>query len=572
MIRGGTIIDGTGLPRYTADLGVLQGRIQAVGRITDAAAQTVDAHGLVVTPGFVDGHTHMDAQVMWDPLGSCSCYHGVTSVVMSNCGFTLAPCKAADRAWYEESLAYVEDIPKEAMRAGIDWTWESFPEYLAAVEARPKALNTSMYIGHSAVRMYVMGPRATSEHATREEIERMTAIVREALLAGAIGFSTSRSHTHRAPDGSPVASRAAAWDEIVAIVTMMGQLKRGIFQLAPDILDRGANQVFLQQVSALALKHRVPIMFGILSTRQGEDPPAWQDQLETIDAVNKAGGRMYGQGSTRSINAIFSLRSYLPFDVLDAWKSIRSLPLQEQKVRLRDPQVRAQLVAAEAYMKPRDNKMQGGGAATTDARKPDYANLYAMFDVGWNDPSVDALAKAKGCHPVELMIDLCLANEHQVFVQPIVNESREDLLEVLRHPNVLATFSDSGAHVAQEMGSSLQTHLLHYWVDQRKAFSLETAIRKLSYDNASAFGLKDRGRIAPGQWADLLLLEEGQVRPELPTVEFDLPGGARRLVQRASGIHKVFVNGQQTFEQGVPTANYPGRVLGADGLARGDYL
>jgi len=309
-----------------------------------------------------------------------------------------------------------------------------------------------------------------------------------------------------------------------------------------------------------------------LLTRQGEDPPAWQDQLETIDAVNKAGGRMYGQGSTRSINAIFSLRSYLPFDVLDAWKSIRSLPLQEQKVRLRDPHVRAQLVAAEAYMKPRDNKMQGGGAATTDARKPDYANLYAMFDVGWNDPSVDALAKAKGCHPVELMIDLCLANEHQVFVQPIVNESREDLLEVLRHPNVLATFSDSGAHVAQEMGSSLQTHLLHYWVDQRKAFSLETAIRKLSYDNASAFGLKDRGRIAPGQWADLLLLEEGQVRPELPTVEFDLPGGARRLVQRASGIHKVFVNGQQTFEHGVPTANYPGRVLGADGLARGDYL
>jgi N-acyl-D-aspartate/D-glutamate deacylase len=234
-----------------------------------------------------------------------------------------------------------------------------------------------------------------------------------------------------------------------------------------------------------------------------------------------------------------------------------------QKERLRDPQVRAELVAAEAHMKPRDNKMQGGGAATTDARKPDYANLYAMFDVDWNDPSIETLARAQGSHPVEVMIDLCLANENQVFVQPIVNELREDLLTVLRHEGVLATFSDSGAHVAQEMGSSLQSHLLHYWVGQRKAFSLEAAIRKLSFDNARAFGLQDRGLIAAGQCADLLLLEEGRVRPELPTVEYDLPGGARRLVQRAQGIHAVFVNGEQTLEDGRPTGAYPGRVLRA---------
>jgi len=563
VIRGGTVIDGSGGARFAADVGVAQGRIQLVGQVAARAAREVDACGLIVAPGFVDGHTHMDAQVMWDPLGTCSCFHGVTSVVMSNCGFTLAPCRPDDRNWYTESLAYVEDISKEAMRAGIDWTWETFPEYLAAVEARPKALNYSMYIGHSAVRMYVMGRRATTDRATRGEIDRMTAIVRDALLAGAIGFSSSRSHTHLSPDGSPVASRVACWNEIASIVAMMGELRRGIFQVAPDILNRESNLAFLAQVKDLALQHQVPVMFGIVSTRQGDDPPTWQDQLKAIDAVNAAGGRMLGQGSTRSINAIFSLRSYLPFDVLDAWKSLRSLPLEFQKERLRDPQVRAELVAAEAHMKPRDNKMQGGGAATTDARKPDYANLYAMFDVNWNDPSIEALARAQGIHPVEVMIDLCLANDNQVFVQPIVNESREDLLSVLRHESVLATFSDSGAHVAQEMGSSLQSHLLHYWVDQREAFSLEAAIRKLSFDNARAFGLQDRGLIAAGQCADLLLLEEGRVRPELPTVEYDLPGGARRLVQRAQGIRAVFVNGEQTLENGQPTGAYPGRVLRA---------
>ena len=561
LVRGGTVVDGSGGKRFVADVGISNGRITKVGHISDAARRTIDADGLIVSPGFIDGHTHMDAQVMWDPLGSCSCYHGVTSVVMSNCGFTLAPCKPADREWYANSLSYVEDISTEAMAAGIDWTWETFPEYMAAVERRPKALNYAMYIGHSAVRMYVMGRRAVTDKATDAEISRMAQLVQEALKAGAVGFSTSRTHTHLTPDGTPVASRIAGWDEIERIIAAMAELNAGIFQAGPEIVSQTVSVAFLARMRHLALTYKRPIMFGIFNTQQGEEPVIWQTQAKTIKEVNEAGGRMFAQGTTRSINAIFSLKSYLPFDVLPAWKAIRSLPLHEQKKRLRDPAQRRELIAAEATMKLRDNQMQGGGAATTDPRKPDYGNLYALKGVDWDDPTVEELARTRGKHPVEVMIDLSLDNENQIYVQPIVNESREDILGMLSQEFTLATFSDSGAHVAQEMGSSLQTHLLHYWVDKRGAFTLEQAVKKLSHDNAQAFELKDRGLIKEGYKADVLLFEEGRVRPCLPTVESDLPGGARRLVQKAEGIRATIVNGAVTLENGEPTGSYAGEVL-----------
>jgi N-acyl-D-aspartate/D-glutamate deacylase len=561
LIRGGTVIDGSGDKRFVADVGISDGRIAKVGRITEAATRTIDADGLIVSPGFIDGHTHMDAQVMWDPLGSCSCYHGVTSVVMSNCGFTLAPCKPSDREWVANSLSYVEDISTDAMKAGIDWTWESFPEYLAAVERRPKALNHAMYIGHSAIRMYVMGRRAVTDKATDEEIGRMARLVQEGLKAGAMGFSTSRTHTHLTPDGTPVASRIAGWEEIERIVAAMAELDAGIFQAGPDVLDRTENEAFLARMRHFALAYKRPVMFGLISTRQGEDPPSWRTQTKTIKDVNAAGGRMFGQGTTRSINAMFSLKSYLPFDVLPAWKRIRSLPLEEQRKRLRDATVRRELIAAEATMKPKDNKMQGGGAATTDPRKPDYDNLFALKGIDWDDPTINELARASGKHPVEVMIDLSLENANQIYQQPVVNEQREDVLAMLKCDATLATFSDSGAHVAQEMGSSLQTHLLHYWVDKRGAFTLEQAVKKLTHDNAEAFELKGRGLVKEGYKADLLVFEEGRVRPCLPTIESDLPGGARRLVQKAEGIRATIVNGVVTLENGESTGQFAGEVI-----------
>ena len=533
LIKNGTVVDGSGLPRYRADVGVKDGRIVEIGRIRAAAERVIDADGLIVAPGFIDGHTHMDAQVAWDPLGSCSCWHGVTSVVMGNCGFALAPCKPADRGWYARCLTAVEDIPTEAMLAGIEWNWETFPEYLANVERLPKGLNYGMYIGHSALRMYAMGRRALDETASEDDLRHMEHAVAEAIRAGALGFSTSRATTHVTPDDTPVASRIGDWGEIERLVGAMGALNSGIFQIGPDISGGEAQRACLSQLRKIALDSGRPVMFGMLATKQGVDPNPWDYQTRFMDETVAAGGRMYGQATTRSINAVFSLRSYLPFDVLPAWKEIRALPLAEQKRRLADPEVRARLIADEATMKPRDRVLQGGGAATTDPRKPDYDNLFPMLSVDWDDPSVGELSRRHNKHPVEIIIDLALENDNRMFVQPIVNERPADVLNLLKHPRTLATFSDSGAHVCQEMGSSLQTHLLSYWVRNKQQFTLEEAVRMLTFDNASAWELPDRGLVRTGYAADLVVFDEAGVKPRLPTVEEDLPG--RRAAARAKG-------------------------------------
>ena len=564
VIENGTVIDGSGGPRYRADVGVKAGRIVEIGRIRSAATERIDAEGHIVSPGFIDGHTHMDAQVAWDQLGTCSCWHGVTSVVMGNCGFALAPCQPEEREWIARCLEAVEDIPVDAMMNGIDWTWETFPEYLDQVAQLPQAINYSAFIGHSALRMYVMGRRALSEVANEDDLRRMGAVVEEALQVGAVGLSTSRATTHITPDGSPIASRIADWSEIDYLVGTLAKRNQGIFQIGPDVSGGEAHQTFLKRLQKVALDSGRPIMFGTLSTRQGIDPYPWQEQTRYIDETVAAGGRMYGQTTTRPIIALFSLKSYLPFDNLPAWQALRDLPIDEQRRRFADPDIRSALVAAEATMKPRDGVFQGGGAATTDPKKPDYSNLFALRGVDWDDPTVEELSKQAGQHPVEVMLDLMIDNEDQLFVQPLVNESPADVLGMLQHPRTLATFSDSGAHVCQEMGSSLQTHLLNYWVRQKQAFSLEQAVRMLTFDNASAFEFNDRGLLRPGYRADVVVFDADTIRPRLPTVETDLPGGARRLVQKADGIAATVVNGAVTFRHGASTGVYPGQLIRAN--------
>ena len=561
LIKNGTVVDGSGGPRYQADVGIKAGRITEIGRIRASAERVIDAEGKIVSPGFIDGHTHMDAQVNWDPLGSCSCWHGVTSVVMGNCGFALAPCKPDAREWFAQCLEAVEDIPTEAMVAGIDWNWETFPEYLANVEALPKGLNYGSYIGHSALRMYVMGERALTEEATDDDLAQMAAAVQEALRAGAMGFSSSRANTHIRPDSGPVASRIANWQEIAHLVDAMAELNAGIFQVGPDVSGGAAQRAFMQELRTIAINSGRPVMLGTLSTAQGDKPNPWEYQLEWMDEIVSAGARVFGQSTTRSINAIFSLKSYLPFDGLPNWKGIRALPLEEQKARFRDPDIRAKLIADEAGMKPKGTEFQGGGAATTDPRRPDYGNLFPMFDVMWDDPSVADLARTRNQNPIEVMIDLVLENEDQMFVQPLVNEKPDDVLGMLRHPRTLATFSDSGAHVCQEMGSSLQTHLLSYWVREKQAFTLEEAVRMLTFDNASAWEMNDRGMIRAGLAADILVFDADTVKPCLPTVQTDLPGDARRLVQKAEGISETIVNGQITLKNGEATGAVPGQVI-----------
>ena len=564
VIENGTVIDGSGGPRYRADVGVKAGRIVEIGRIRGSATERIDAEGHIVSPGFIDGHTHMDAQVAWDQLGSCSCWHGVTSVVMGNCGFALAPCQPGEREWIARCLEAVEDIPVEAMMNGIDWTWETFPDYLDQVAQLPKAINYSAFIGHSALRMYVMGQRALSEAANEDDLRNMGAAVEEALQVGAVGLSTSRATTHITPEGSPIASRIADWSEIDYLVGALAKRNQGIFQIGPDMSGGEAHQKFLKRLQKVALDSGRPIMFGTLSTQQGIDPYPWQEQVRYIDETVAAGGRMYGQTTTRPIIALFSLKSYLPFDNLPAWQALRDLPIDEQRQRFADPEIRSALVAAEATMKPRDGEFQGGGAATTDPKKPDYSNLFALHGVDWDDPTVEELSKKTGQHPVEVMLDLMVNDVDQLFVQPLVNETPADVLGMLQHPRTLATFSDSGAHVCQEMGSSLQTHLLNYWVRQKQAFSLEQAVRMLTFDNASAFEFNDRGLLRPGYRADVVVFDADTIRPRLPTVETDLPGGARRLVQKADGIAATVVNGAVTFRHGASTGVYPGQLIRAN--------
>jgi N-acyl-D-amino-acid deacylase len=561
LIKDGTVVDGSGMPRFKADVGVKDGKIAEIGRIKAPAEITVDADGMIVAPGFIDGHTHMDAQVAWDPLGSCSCWHGVTSVVMGNCGFALAPCKPETREWFAQCLEAVEDIPTEAMLAGINWNWETFPEYLANVEALPKGINYASYIGHSALRMYTMGERALDQEATEDDLKVMAHAVREALKAGAMGLSTSRASTHIRPDGGPVASRIGNWREIEVLVDAMAELNTGIFQIGPDVSGGAAQRAFMEELRKIAVGSGRPVMFGTLSTSQGDNPNPWTYQYEWMEEVVAAGARVFGQGTTKSINAIFSAKSYLPFDFLPTWKEIRALSLEEQKIRFQDPELRARLVAEEAGMKPKGTDFQGGGAATTDPRKPDYANIFPMFDVKWDDPSITDLSEQRGKNPVEVMMDLIIENEDLAFVQPLVNEKPDDVLSMLKNPRTLATFSDSGAHVCQEMGSSLQTHMLSYWVRQREAFTLEEAVRKLTFDNASAWEMHDRGLLRTGMNADIVVFDADGIQPRLPTVETDLPGGARRLVQKADGIAATIVNGEVTLKDGEATGALPGHVI-----------
>src|SRR4249920_1773991 len=348
VVKNGTVIDGSGLPRYRADVGVRHGRIVSIGRIRERAREVIDADGQVVAPGFVDGHTHMDAQVFWDPLGTSSCYHGITTVVMGNCGFTLAPCAAADKHLVIRNLQRAEDLSPEAMEAGIDWQWTTFPEFLDCVDSLPKGINYAGYIGHSALRTYVMGERAFEQQASETDMKAMEHELRDAIRAGAIGFTTSRSPSHETPDDRPVASRVASWNEVRRLVGAMGDLNAGIMELAGEGVDRAPDDPGLHdyhvRLRELAVESGRPITFGVFS-RRGV-PDVWRKYLALLDETAAAGGRMFAQVHSRSLSSLLSFRTQLPFDRLPVWKELRERPLAEQRERLRDPELRRRLVVA----------------------------------------------------------------------------------------------------------------------------------------------------------------------------------------------------------------------------------
>ena len=556
LIKNGTVVDGSGGARYRADVGVRDGRIVSIGRAGERARQTLDADGLVVAPGFVDGHTHMDAQIFWDPLGSCSCYHGVTTAVMGNCGFTLAPCGAADVDLVFRNLERAEDLPRESLLAGIDWGWESFPEFLDAVDAQPKGINYAGYIGHSALRTYVMGERAFTEPAGEDDLKRMCHLAKEAVAAGAIGFSTSRTANHITADDRPVASRLAEWDEVRAIVNAVGETGKGIFELAGEAPGRDPERIreYFDRLRDLAVESGVTQTWGMFSVRIA--PELWRPYFDLLNETAAAGGRMYAQVHSRALNVLLSFEAHTPFDKWEVWRDLRSLPLEEQKARLRDPALKARLVEVAS------REYTGARVVGAEARPPDWEWVFPMADMGYDVPSMATLAAGRGVHPVELMIDMALERDLKMyFRQPIANEHQDHVLEMMRHPRSLVTFSDSGAHVAQIMDSSLQTHLLSYWVREKRAFTLEQAVRRITYDTATAFGLHDRGLVRRGLAADLVVFDPDTVAPRLPEVVHDLPAGAKRLKQTADGIRHTIVGGEVVLTDNEPSGALPGRLL-----------
>jgi N-acyl-D-amino-acid deacylase len=557
VIKNGVVIDGSGLPRYRADVGVRHGRIVTIGRIRERAREVVDADGQVVAPGFVDGHTHMDAQIFWDPLGTSSCWHGITTVVMGNCGFTLAPCAAADRHLVVRNLQRAEDIPPEAMEAGIDWRWTTFPEFLDCLESLPKGINYAGYIGHSALRTYVMGERAFDQAATEDDLRAMERELRDAIRAGAMGFTTSRSPSHETPDRRPVASRVAPWEEVRRLVNVMGDLNAGIFELAGEGVDRAPDDPGLREYHTrlrdLAVESGRPITFGVFS-RRGV-PDIWRAYLNLCEETAVAGGRMFAQVHSRSLSAMLSFKTQMPFDRFPVWKEFRALPLAEQRQRLRDPDMRRRLVEA-ASQRP-DRKALG-----TEARPADWEWIFVFDTVEGPHRSVAEVARQRGCQPVEAMIDLALEKDLDLFfLLPVANEDQDLALEIMRHPRAVVTFSDSGAHVSQLMDASLQTHVLSHWVRAKQAFTLEQAVRMLTLVPATYWGFADRGLIREGMAADFVVFDPETIAAEMPEVVHDLPAGAKRLVQRARGVAATVVNGEVLLREGKPSGAVPGQLL-----------
>jgi N-acyl-D-amino-acid deacylase len=555
VIKNGLLIDGSGAPRVRGDVAVVGDRIVALGDDVDGGGrEEIDADGLVVAPGFVDGHTHMDAQVFWDHLGSSSCWQGITTVVMGNCGYTLAPAQPEHRGFLKSHVERAEDIPEEAMAKGIDWTWTTFAEYFDALDALPKGINYAGSIGHSALRVWAMGERAFEEAASGDDLAIMERELSDALRAGAVGFTTTRNPNHTTSQNRPVASRQASWDELEALVGLMAREGTGVFQAG----GVGHSPADVDRTQQLALSTGVMTLTNTLGF---------------VDETVAKGGNMLGLTHCRGFCVMQSFRTRVSFDTIPGseWQSVRSRPLEEQRALLQDPEVRARLVHEAHHGEYRPE-------ASADPFKPDYEMIYVMRSAYLPNPSVAAEARRLGKDPVEVMIDAALETNFDIFfVQTFGNDvggkafheqqPMDELVALLRNPNMAMTFSDAGAHLSQVADNDLTTHLLSYWVRERQALTLEEAIPAITRQPARAWRLHDRGMLAPGYAADITIFDPDTVAPELPRVVHDLPGGFPRIEQRAVGYAATIVNGEVFTRNGEATDVRPGRLLRAGQIA-----
>ena len=549
-ITGGTIVDGTGKSGFAGDLGIKDGKVVALGKAEGAATKTIDASGRVVAPGFVDVHTHYDAQILWDRMLSISPWHGVTTTVIGNCGFGVAPTKAIHRKLILQTLEKVEGMSLDALHAGLGevWPFETFPQYLDALEKRGSAINVAALFGHTPLRMYVMGEESTERAATQDEINSMKKLMREAMDAGAIGFGTSVSVSHNGYAGKPVPSRQATVDEMDQLVSVMGELKRGLMQIT---IGREFSTRHMAEVSR---KYGVPVTWtALLSYLYG--PGGHRKQLDLAAEQRKSGAMVIPQVSCRPLNFEFTFAEPFIFDVM---KFMNELAMADAKA----PGTRRRAYADPAWREKLRSEVtplfQRWWDRVVIAWAPSHKELEEM-------PLAAAAAKL-GKDPVDLALDIALANDLQArFRMAVMNFDEKEVAELITDPNTIIALSDAGAHASQLCDACYSTHLLGHWVRERKVFTVEEAVHNLTQRPAEMFGITDRGVLATGRPADVVVFDAKTVGPGPLKRVNDLPAGADRLVSQASGIDAVIVNGEliRHDNKDVFAANdkLPGRLL-----------
>jgi N-acyl-D-aspartate/D-glutamate deacylase len=566
IVKGGTLVDGTGGDARTADVAIDDGRISAVGQIDGPASRTIDAHGLLVTPGWVDIHTHYDGQATWDPQLAPSSWHGVTTLVMGNCGVGFAPARPDRHDWLIGLMEGVEDIPGAALAEGITWEWETFPEYLNALERRQWTVDVGTQVPHGAVRAYVMGDRgARNEPATPDDIAAMRAIVLEAIEAGALGFSTSRTIGHRAIDGEPVPGTYAAEDELFGIGSALGEAGAGVFELAPIgsagelLMDAWAEVDWMRRLSTAIDR---PVTYVLLQV--DDDPELWRKQLAASLEACAEGARLHPQIAGRPTGILSGHHTTLClFSDIPAYAELvpQNLSPTGLAAALADPERRRRITS-----------WRPDSPAQAAAMEKAYARTFLLGDPPDYEPgperSLTGLAEIQGVSPLEVAYDAMLAGEGQgLLYLPILNYATGDLdhvREMLLHPRGAIGLSDGGAHTGTICDASMPTFMLTHWTRDRsrgETLPLEYVVKKQTHDTARLFGLGDRGTVEPGMLGDLNLIDYDGLSLGAPYVQADLPAGGRRLLQKASGYRFTIKKGTVTFEDGEPTGATPGRLL-----------
>jgi len=553
LIKNAKICDGTGAPAYGGAVAVTGGKIAATGKVTGTARREINADGLVLAPGFIDIHTHYDAQISWDPLLTSSCWHGVTTVLMGNCGVGVAPCRPAERTVMAWDLVNVEAMPYDVLLNGVSWEWESFPEYMAAIERRGIGLNAGFLVPLSALRFYVMGEAASERAANADEIRRMAHIFREAMRAGAYGFSLSLIPRHIGYQGKPLASRLASKEELSALGRVMRELKAGVIELALVRQAGVLSDEDLDILLHLAQESQRPVTWLAL-IHMPNMPGTCEQMLARVQPFMEKGLSIPPQVNPRPVTQFYTLRNPFAFSEMPSWKGAFNRTVEEQVALYRSPQFR------EAF---RDDIKAGRGLLF----RGQWDRLHVTrVETEQNkqllNQSIGEIAARLHKDPVDTLLDLAVEERAALgFTVSLINADPEAVGKLLTLPNVLVGLSDAGAHVDQHCEAGVPTYILHEWVHKRQVLTLEEGVRRITSELADFLGLTGKGRVAPGMDADLVLFDPATVKPYPSEWVNDLPGGKPRLIERAEGVAYTLVGGNVLFAHNQYQGGLPGRIV-----------